>query len=103
MKTFNELKYLTQKDLFNYLIQDYGEGNCTMQQILSVAQQYGYHNRFKEEKQRLTYPDTNLRSKHFKTEQEMLEWANSPNGTDYIVSIVKNAANGEFILFYIEE
>jgi len=52
---------------------------------------------------RPTYPDTNLCSKHFKTEQAMLDWANCEDGTDFIVSIVQNVVQGGFMLFYIEE
>ena len=44
-----------------------------------------------------------LRAKHFKTEQALIEWANGKNGTEYIISIIKDHTNGDWIIFYIEE
>lgn len=50
-----------------------------------------------------------LKSKHFKTEQALIEWANDIFGDetepqwDKVKSIIKDHTNGDWIIFYIEE
>jgi hypothetical protein len=54
-----------------------------------------------------------LKSKHFKTEHALLEWANSKellgrylallNPNSWIINIFKDVTNGDWIIFYIEE
>lgn len=48
-----------------------------------------------------------LKSKHFKIEQDLLDWINgtdSPQGIlfDCFRGIVKDVTNGDWIIFYIE-
>lgn len=43
-----------------------------------------------------------LTSKHFKTETELLEWANAHQfEIEHYINIVKDHTNGDFILFYL--
>lgn len=42
-----------------------------------------------------------LKQKTFTTEELLINWANSEDGTDYIISIVFDGA--EWVIFYIEE
>lgn len=44
-----------------------------------------------------------LTSKHFKTELKLITWANSKGGTEYIISIIKDVTNGDWVIFYIVE
>jgi len=41
-----------------------------------------------------------LRSKTFKSNSDMLRWANSRAGTDYVFSIVKNG--DDWIIYYVK-
>lgn len=43
-----------------------------------------------------------LKSMHFKTEQDLLYWANSDEGTEYIISTFKDVSNGDWVIHYIE-
>lgn len=42
-----------------------------------------------------------LNFKSFKTPEELQTWTNSEYGTEYIISIHKNEANGTWIIWYI--
>lgn len=40
--------------------------------------------------------------KRFKTDDELVKWAND-NGIDFIIAIVKDHTNGDWVLFYVVE
>lgn len=43
-----------------------------------------------------------LDSAHFKTELELLSWANDIISEIVIISVVKDASNGDWVLFFNE-
>lgn len=43
-----------------------------------------------------------LQVKSFQFHKDMLEWANSEDGTDYIISIVLNQDNLNWYIFFIK-
>lgn len=42
-----------------------------------------------------------LKEKEFDTKQDLIEWANSEDGTDYIISVI--FADNKWTLFYIDQ
>lgn len=43
----------------------------------------------------------NLKFKALKTKEELVSWANQPEGPTKIISVVKDVTNGDWVIWYI--